>query len=197
MGRRGCEPRTANARDCEGRSLVARGRRVGTRQRRSHRRRSGYVLRTRGLLSPITGALRGSYVASAWVKGKGHAVGSRFWVAAQRVRRGDGAGRTRQRSRVHSPQPALAAHLGPRLAPRRPDRTGAAAVLLLDDPGKNETFFVDGARLGGDPLANVSVTERARWHWWQYAAVWAVVLAGGAAWLARGRRRKTARLGAS
>jgi hypothetical protein len=76
---------------------------------------------------------------------------------------------------------------------QRPDRIGVALVLALDDASRGDTFSLDDARIGGDPLGGVTIPHRGRWHWWEYALVWAVVLASGAAWVvAPRRRRKTA-----
>jgi hypothetical protein len=153
----------------------------------------GDVLRTRGLLSPITGALRGSYEGSVWVKGDGAAVGAPLRVQLNELGGataegvlGDAASAIRlsrnwRQVQVHG-------------SLRSPDRTGVALLLVIDEPGRGDTFFVDGARLGGDPLGGVTVERGGRWRLWEYAAVWVVVLAGGAVWLIPARRRKTARL---
>ena len=155
----------------------------------------GDRLRTSGFLSPVTRTLRGTYDGSVWIKGSGEAAGKQVTVQLN-----EAGGAVSQEVLGEA---ATAVPLTKRWkrvtvhgAVRRPDRTGVDLLVVLNEARRGERFYVDAARIGGDPLGKVVISKRGRWHWWGYALVWAVVLAGGAAWLLFPRRRtKTVRVG--
>ncbi|HEY3189250.1 MAG TPA: hypothetical protein VGJ70_17320 [Solirubrobacteraceae bacterium] len=155
----------------------------------------GDRLRESGFLSPVTRTLRGTYDGSVWIRGSGGAAGKQVTVQLN-----EAGGAVPQEVLGEA---ATAVPLTKRWkrvsvhgAVRRPDRTGVDLLVVLNEARRGERIYLDGARIGGDPLGKVVISKRGRWHWWEYALVWAVVLAGGAAWLVLPRRRrKTAGVG--
>ena len=153
----------------------------------------GPVLRRLTFLSPVSGALRGTFDATVWVRGSGGAAGK-----LARVELDEFGGAEPERA---LPGAVTAVRLGTHWqrvsvhgSVQRPDRIGAAVTVGLDDASHGNRVSIDDVRLGGDPLGAVTITRTGRWRWWAYALVWAVVLAGGAAWFVfpEARRRKTA-----
>jgi hypothetical protein len=153
----------------------------------------GPLMRRLTFLSPITGALRGTFHAAVWLRASSGASGK-----LARIELDEFGGATPEREMPGAVTSVRLSRGWEQVSVRgsveRPDRIGAALTVGLDEASRGDTFFVDDARIGGDPLGAVTITPTGRWHWWAYALVWAVVLAGGAAWIAVPRLRpKTAR----
>lgn len=150
-------------------------------------------LRDRRFLSLVTGALRGRFKLSVWVRAGRGTAGKIL-----RVQLNEYGGGTPESTLRHG---ARTVRLGPRWrrvvvrgVPQRPDRIGLLAFLAVDEGRAGDRFYVDDLRLGGDPLGQVSISRRGRWRWWNYALVWIAVLGSGALWLVARRGRPQNRL---
>lgn len=150
-------------------------------------------LRDRRFLSLVTGALRGTFKLSVWVRAGRGTVGQTL-----RVQLNEYGGGTPESTLSHGVRTVRLGRRWRRIVvrgvPQRPDRTGLLALLALDEGGAGDRFYVDDLRVGGDPLGQVSIVRRGRWRWWSYALVWTAVLGSGALWFVARRRQAQNRL---
>ena len=146
-------------------------------------------LQDAGLVGTVTGALQGRFTASAWVRGVRRSVGRRARLQLNETGGAHGdevlGGRavravtlTRRWRRVVVEWSA-----------RRVDRTGLAVLVAVNRGRKGDSLLLDDVRMTGlPPSGNPADATSARWSWWSYALVWAVVAASGAVWLVRRRK---------